>query len=889
MPRIPGLRRTFRLPWRTGAQVARDVDEELAFHLDMRTQELVGEGVPPDAARAQARREFGDVEYTRRYCRTLDAAAERSTRRAERLDELAQDVRYALRQLRRSPGFALVAVLTLALGIGANTAIFSVVNGVLLRPLPFREPDRLVRVFSLDEGKRAAVSPLDFADWRDQARSFEGLAAVNALTLNLTGGGEPERLEGASVSAALFSVLGVRPIAGRTFAPSEDAPGAPRLVLLGEPLWRRRFGADPGLVGRTVLLDGEVYTVVGIVPAASAYPAGAEVWTPLDLSQEARSRGARYLRVIGRLAPGTAASAAGAEMAAIARRLEEQDPDHNTGFGAAVVPLHQQIVGEVRTPLLVLLGAVGFVLLIACANVANLLLARAIGREGELAVRAALGAGRGRIVRQLLTESLLLALLGSAAGVALAAAAMRAFVAAVPDDLPRVAEVGIDGTVLLATAGAALATGLLFGLAPALQASTPILVGTLKQGGRGASGHAGRRRASDALVVAEVALAVVLLAGAGLLTRSFTRLLEVDPGFRPERVTTFTVTLPPAKYGKDAQLQAFAAALVERLARLPGAQSAAVVSGLPLSDAGFSLSFTVDGRPAPDPGAEPSAQVRVATPAYFATMGIPLVRGRAFTERDRDGSPQVVVINREAARRFFPGEDPLGRRVQLGWTRDSVRMGGEIVGVVGDVRQFGLDAAPVPEIYAPYDQFPLDELSAVVRSTADEQDQAAVLAAVWGAVGELDRDLPVYALRTLEELVSESVARPRFYMLLLGAFAAVALLLSAVGIYGVMSYAVRQRTREIGIRVALGATGGRVLRMVLGQGLTLALAGAILGLLAALWVTRLMASLLYGVSPTDPPALAAGAVVLVAVAALACYLPARRAARADPLTAIRAD
>ena len=887
MSRISGLRRAFRLPWRGAAQTAREVDDELAFHLDMRAAELVAGGMAPDEARREARRQFGDLEFTRRYCRDLDVRRERATRRTEYAGEIGQDVRYAARQLRRSPAFALVAVLTLALGIGATTAIFSVVHGVLLRPLPYRAPERLVRIFSFSDHGRGSVSPLDFADWRDQARSFEGIAAISDVTLTLTArGAEPERLDGASVSANLFSVLGVRPTVGRAFAPGEDAPGAARVAVLSEELWRRRFGADPAVPGRTVLLDGESYTVVGVLPRGTGYPADADVWTPIDLSREAQSRGARYLRVVGRLAPAVSLQQADADLAAVAKRLEQQDPSHNAGYGVSLVGLHESIVGDVRTPLLVLLGAVGLVLLVACVNVANLLLVRAVEREGEIAVRTALGAGRGRILRQLVTEGVLVSLLGGSLGAVLAAWGTRLFVAAAPEGIPRLREVGVDITALALTTAVVALTGVVFGLVPAVHAAAPDLGRTLRVGGRGLTTRAGGHRVRGALVTSEMALAVMLLVGAGLLLRSFARLRDVNPGFRPAGVLTLTVTLPPGTYAKDAHLQAFTAALVARLAAIPGVRSAAAVTSLPLTGTHFGLSFTVDGRPAPDPADEPSAQIRTATPDYFATMGIPLRRGRQFTPRDRDGAPQVVVVNEELVRRYFPGEDPIGKRVQLGWTRDSVRMGGEIVGVVGDIKQFDLAGAPVPEIYTPYDQFPLEYVAAVVRTTADP---ALIAGPARAQVRALDPDLPVYRLMPMERVVAESVAQPRFYALLLGSFAGVALALAAIGIYGVVAYAVGRRTREMGLRMALGARPADVLALVVRQGLRAAIVGLAVGLVAAAAASRLLRSLLYELTPMDPATFAAAALALTAVAALACYVPARRAARTDPMVAMRSE
>jgi predicted permease len=885
MPHAPTPHR-FHLPARDAARRAADVDAELEFHLEACAQELVAQGWAPDAARAEAARRFGDLDYTRRYCRTQDAGGERRARLVTWLEELAHDARHALRQLRTAPGFAAVALLTLALGIGANTAIFSVVYGVLLRPLPYAESERLVRVFETSEGSRNTVSPPNFLDWRAQGTAFASLAALSDETVSLARqGADPERVSSAAVTANLFDVLGTRALLGRTFAREDDAWGSARVVVVDEALWRRAFGADPALLGRSLTLDGEAYTVIGIVPHGTGFPADAELFTPLrlDPAELPTMRGAHYLRVVGRLKPGVTVEQAGSEMATIMRRLEQQYPDQNTGAGTAVQGLRDVLTQEVRVPLLVLLGAVGLVLLIACVNVANLLLARGVGRAGEIAVRAALGAGRGRIARQLLTESVALALLGGVLGAGLAVLGTRAFVHLAPGDVPRLDAVRVDGTVLLATLAMAIVVGALAGLGPALQSGRSDLNRVLREGGRGAVGR--RLRAVEGLAVAEMALAVTLLVGAGLLVRSFDKLRAVDPGFRPERVLTFDVSLPSASYEPVERKRAFADALLARLRALPEARDVAVAFGLPMCGVSFGLTFDIASRPLP-PAQQPATSVRFASPGYFAALGIPLVRGRAFTADDRGGAPPVLVINETAARRFFPGRDPIGERVALGMTRDSVRLGGEIVGVVGDVHDFGLDAEAQPQMYAPFDQWPMSYLSVVVRTTGEP---TALAAAARRIVRELDPTLPVARLTTLEQSVAESVARPRFYMLLLGSFAATALVLAAVGVYGVIAYAVGRRTREIGVRLALGATAAQVLRGVVGRALALGLAGLVLGTLGAVAATRLMRGLLFGVGPTDPLAFGVAAVALLAVAVAAAWVPARRAARVSPVAAMRAE
>jgi putative ABC transport system permease protein len=883
-------RRIFRFPWRTAAQVAADVDDELQFHLDMVVQELADEGWPSEAAHAEALRRFGDLETTRKVCRDLDSNKEKQMKWIKGLEEIGQDLRFALRQLGKSPGFTLIAILTLALGVGATTSIFSVTYGILLRPLPFPGQDRLIRVFPLNEnGKPGAISVLNYLDWRKQSGSIEAASLVDTGSINLTGtGGDPERLEGAWVSPEFFSVLQAPLLHGRAFSPGEDRPGASHVVVLSQELWQRRFGGEPGLVGRTVDLGGQPYTVVGIASRVR-WPSKTDLWMPFELNNDVLApdnRGAVYLSVLARLKPGVSIEKARAETQAVAARLAAQYPDANTGFRMDIANMQAFMTGDVRTPLLVLLGAVLFVLLIACVNVANLLLARASGRESELAVRTALGAGRARIVRQLMTESVVLALLGGLAGVGIAVWATRALVALAPDTTPRLREVGVDGSVLLFTLAVSVATGLLFGLVPALRASRPDLSAVLKEGARGSKGRPATR-ARSVLVVAETALAVVLLAGAGLLLRSFGHLLQVDPGFNPENALVFNLSPPESKYGEDPQLRSLSHALLERMETLPGATAAGIASfGRPLDNSGFVLSFTVEGRPEPKPGEEPSMRVAPVTPGYFQALGLPIVRGRAFNGQDRDGSTPVAILTEEAVRKFFPGEDPIGRRILLGWTSDGVQRGGEVVGVARSFKQTTLDSEVDPQIFLPFDQAPLGALSVIVRSTADP---ATVISAARAQIREVDPNLPIFKLQTLEELVSSSVSQPRFYMLLLGGFAAVALLMAAIGMYGVIAYGVSQRSQEIGVRMALGATRDRVVRMVLRQGLVLALLGAVAGVIGALFATRGMQSLLFGVSAGDPAIYMGVAAALVLVAALASYLPARRAARTEPQMALRGE
>jgi len=805
------------------------------------------------------------------------------------MDTLRQDLLYALRRLRQAPGFTVVAIATLALGIGANSAIFSVVHAVLLSPLPFNEPDRLVMVSQIWEGRPTVYSPQNFLDMEAAAQSFESLAAVDGGGVTLTGRGVPVRLEGAEVSAPFLHVLRVQPVLGRAFLAGENEPGHDKVAILGHRLWRERFVADPAVVGQSVQLNRESYVVVGVAPPGFAYPEEVEIWTPMEYDAQLRtkSRGAWYLTVIGRLKPGVTVEHAREEVSTIAARLAAQYKDINAGVGGTVRSLHEATVGSSRTALLVLLGAVGLVLLIACVNVANLLLARAAARESELAVRAALGAGRARLLRQLLTESVLLAVLGGTAGILFASLSLDTLLGLQPAGVRRLAEVRVDRVVVAFAAGLSVLTGILFGSAPALQLMRRATAQSLREGGRGLLGGRGHRLRGG-LVIGQIALAMMLLAGAGLLIRSFDRLRRVDPGFRAPGALTFRIALPESVYKDEARRVAFFDELMTRLAALPGVRAAGMVMGLPLSGTRFNLSFEVAGRPKLPLAQQPSMEVRVASPGYFETMGIPVLRGRGFERGDREGAPQVVVLSQTAVRRFFPAEDPLGKSITVGWRRPDGKppAGGEVVGIVGDVKEGGLAEENPPEIYLAYGQLPVSSMDVLLRTSVGPMTLAPAAATV---VRGLDPELPVARLRTLDDIVARSISEPRFYMILLGAFAGTALFLAALGIFGVMSYAVVQRSREIGIRVALGAHPAHLRRMVLGQALLLAVAGVGVGLLAALALSRAIAGLLFELSPTDPATLAGVAVLLTAVALLASYLPARRATRVDPLIALRSE
>jgi putative ABC transport system permease protein len=806
------------------------------------------------------------------------------------MDTLLQDLRFAFRSLRRTPGFAAVAVLTLALGIGASTAIFTVVNAVLLRPLPFDHPDRLVMLWERPPSgdPRNVASPADFTAWRQQSRTVAEMAATYPMKMNLTGGGDPEELRTGLATETFFRVLGVRAAAGRVFRPGD---GRESVVVLSHGLWTRRFGADPGVVGQTVRLNDQALTVVGVLPARFSYlDVRADAWVSTEFPADARGR---FLTVVGRLAPGATLGQARAEMAAIARRTAAEAPRFDTGWGINPVPLHEQATGEVR-PALVLMGAgVAFLLLIACANVANLLLGRSAGRRREVAVRFSLGATRGRVVRQMLVESLVMAGVAGALGLALAWWGTGLLVRLLPDEvLPRLAEVHVDGRVAAFAVACSAVTGVLFGIAPALAASAVRLGDALRDGGRASTGGRARVRLRGALVVAELALAMVLLVGAGLLGRSFARLAAVEPGFRPEGAATVRFTLPRARYAAEAQRRQFYQALLERAQRVPGVTAAGTIWYLPLSGEKSATDFAVEGRPAPPPGSEPGADIRIVGGDYFRAMGEPLRRGRVFTEADREGGPDVLVVNDALARKYFAGEDPVGRRIAYEWDHvvngrsEPYMLTGTVVGVVGSVRENGPSADPSPAIYRWYRQEPPSRSNLVVHTAGDA---AAVLPALVAAVHQVDPQIAVADARTMEEVLGGTIARPRLSLTLFGFFAAMALLLASIGIYGVIAFSVAQRRGELGVRMALGASRGDVLRLVVGQGMRMAGAGVGAGLVAALLLTRLMASLLFGVAPTDPAALLGAAAFLGGVALLATYVPARRAAGGDPALALRAE
>jgi putative ABC transport system permease protein len=801
------------------------------------------------------------------------------------MNNLWRDLRYGARMLLKKPGFTVVAVITLALGIGANTAIFTVVNGVLLQPLPFSEPDNLVWVWGniRNGGNRASVSPLDYLDYRSQNSSFEHFAATFSVPTfaNLTGSGEPERLQSAVVTGDFFQALGINAALGRTFVRENEQPGQDQVVVLSHGLWQRRFGGDRSIIGKSVPLDGKSYEVIGVMPKNFSFPQNAELWAPMnfDIAAGMKQRKAHFLRPVGRLKQGVTLAQAQADMDAVAATLESQYPESNTGWSLRMVPLRDQLVGNIRPTLQVLFGAVAFVLLIACANVANLLLARAATRQKEVALRMALGASRIRLVRQMLTESVLLALAGGTLGVLIATWGVELIVAFSSNSIPSSAQISIDLLALGFSLGISLLTGLAFGLAPALQVTQPKLSEMLKEGGRSGTHGLAANRTRKLLVIFETASAVVLLIGAGLLIRSYALLQNVGPGFAADNVLTLRIDLPRDKYNAPGKAAAFWNQLHEGLTSLPGVEAVGMITELPLSGQPNDTPFTVEGRGTGQPGDEFGADFRRVNHDYLHSMRIPQLRGRGFTAQEVREDARVVLISERLADSVFPGEDPIGKRLMLGLSKPEPF---EIIGIVGDIRHRTLESTPLPMMYLPVLSSGWTNLT--IRTVGDP---LSLVPAVRTQVTAIDRDQPIAAVRTMEQVMATSVAAPRYRTMLFGLFALVALLLAALGIYGVISYTVAQRTHEIGIRVALGARSRDVQRLVIGQGLKPVLIGVTVGLIGAYALTRLLEGLLFEVTATDPSTFTGVAVILTLIALMACYIPARRATKVDPMIALR--
>ena len=796
---------------------------------------------------------------------------------------LVRDTRYAVRQLVKAPAFTIVAGATLALGIGATTAIFSVVNGVLLRPLPYPQPDKLVRVHEVvPQYGLFSVAPANFFDWRQQNQVFERIAAYSPTSATLLRDNGPERIQGMLVSWDLFQTLGASPALGSSFSADQDKPGGNDVVVISDAMWRQDFGGEGGIVGRAVNLNGTPVTVIGVMPPGFYFPnRTAQFWRPIALNPANASRGGHFLGVVARMQPGIDVHRAEAEMKGIAERLGREYPNDSAGESARVVLLQDQVVGAIRPALLTLFAAVGFVVLIACANVANLLLVRAAVREKEIAIRTALGASRRRLVAQVLAESLLLAIAGGALGLGVAYLGLPAIMTLSAGSIPRAADVAIDRHVLLFVAGASAVTGVLFGLAPAWQSGRAAIGAVLKEGGR-SSTAAGSRWIRSGLLVLEVALSIVLLTGAALLLRSFDRLTSVAPGFDPNGVLAWRVSLPQKQYGDDPHVTNFYDALLDKLEAQPGVRSAGLVQTLPMQG-DYVLSFDIRGRAPALPNQGPSANYRAVSPGYFAALGVPLLKGRVFTRSDRSGSRSVAVVDQAFVEKYFPNADPIGQGVHMG---NGHKEFFDVIGVVGSIHYAGLDAVPAPTMYVPIAQDTFSSMWVVERT---DGDAASLASAAREVVRQIDPLLATYSMMPLAQVVNESVAPRRFSMLLLALFAGIALFLAAVGLYGVVAYSVQQRTREIGLRMAIGASPGDVLKLIVGGAMKLALAGVVLGLVGAAALARLASTLLFEVTPADPASYLATSAVLFAVAMIACYAPTRRAMRVDPTTALQAE
>jgi predicted permease len=870
-------------------QVERELDKELRFHLDQQIEEMRARGLPPEEARCAALKRIGGLSQIQEECRDM--------RRTNFLEDLKQDLRYAARMLGKSPGFTLVMVLTLGLSIGATSAIVSVIHGVLLRSLPYRNPDKLVRIFTSAQGfPKFPLNPNDFRDFRARLHSFESLAAYTRNDLQLAGTGDAIRLSGLSVTAGFFNVLGLKPAMGREFDRNDELPGKAPIVIISDKIWRNRLSGRRDVVGQKIVLDAVPYTVVGVMPPgiqhpgnmyhAIAYGDTVDIWTPFTSFGNPKDRGPHYLDGIARMRPGIHAAQAQAEMNAAMQQLAREHPDGDSGWNVLVIPLETEIVGRSERLLLVLLGAVMLLLLLACVNAANLLLARATARQRELAVRAAVGARRRRLVQQMLTESVLLAMMGAALGAVLAVAGVKALVALLPADFPRAGDIHVDAPIFLFTLSIAIGTGIFFGIVPALHGSRADLRESLHEGGRSATSSRGILRLRNGLVISEVTLACVLLMGAGLMLRSFVNLLRTDPGFRPEQTLTSSISLPHVSYKDNRDIANFWGRLLDKMRQMPGVTAAGAGSDLPWTGWDDNAGFEIQGE-VPPPRDSFHARYHMATPGYFRALGISILRGRSFDDHDRAESRSVLIIN-EAMARFWQHADALGGRITFS-DHPKEKDWLTIVGIVGDVKDTPKSSGAEPAFWWPMLQepFPLAANSSIaIRSNLDTQLAAGRLRA---AVGELDSNLAVSDVLTMGQVASAAYATPRFALLLVSLFATLALLLAAIGTYGVIAYTVSQRIHEFGVRMALGAQPRDVLLNVLANGIKLAVAGTALGILFGVGLSRLLGNLLYGVSAVDPIAISATSIIAIFVAAVACYLPALRATRADPMTALRVD
>jgi predicted permease len=866
------------------AAVDRELDRELRYHYDREVHENLSRNMTPEEARHAAQRSLGRMTVVQEECRDM--------RRANHIENLLRDLRYALCGMARNPGFTAVIVLTLTLAIGVNSAIFSVIDGVLIAPLPYPQPDRLVRLFFTSANfPKFALNPFDFRDFRDRCRSFEGLAAFFHRDVQLSGEGEPERISAIRTTAGFFATLGLKPALGREFTRADELPSGAPVAILSDRLWRRRFSADPAVLGKVILLDSAPVTVVGLMPPGVQHPGNeyrplahgetVDAWLPFTFNGNPDARGSHFLDVIGRLKPGVTPQQALSEMRSVHAQILREHPKY-IGWNPLVIRLYDEIVGKSQKLLLILLGAVGAVLLIACANAANLLLARSTARRQEMAIRAAMGAGRGRLLRQLLTESLLIAFAGAMGGSLVAIGGVKLLVALLPADFPRAHAVHINSTVYLFTVAIALGAGLLFGFAPALQGSRANPSQALRDGSRGSTGGRRTVRLRSLLVVAEIGMASSLLIGAGLMLRSFVNLLRADPGFRPDHVLTANLALAPVRYKDGPDIARFYGQLVANLAVLPGVQAAGASTDLPWTGYNENTDFAVEGRAGPSDD-RPHARYHSATPDYFRAMGIPLIAGRYPTDRDTASAPQVLIINQALARKVWPNENAVGKRISFSSPPRWVT----IIGVVGDVRDAPNSPAAEPAFWWPESQVqPTFAMSIAVRASTDP---GALLESARRQIHALDPSLAISGVQTMEQVANQSLATPRFSMALIGLFALLALTLAAIGMYGVIAYSVGQRTHEFGLRMAFGASPRDVQLSVLSGGIKLAAAGAALGAACALLLSKVESSLLYEVGATDSATFIAVAVIAVAVASLACYVPARRATRADPMSALRCD